>query len=193
MSKSEVGVIPETEFDSKFGLAYASVFVDESQLASLDRSVRTTPFVNKAWETVLVPYGLYGIITNATEFKALERAALEVGDEVAIITDIEPIPPHRYSVLTTWDEQSFEAACDTGFLKHVDSVLFGRSMGWGAFCATDDYSWIGGHAGFMQVFIAEAGGITVLRDRFLSFASDEWQVDSAFRDALLERVGWLAR
>ena len=136
---------------------------------------------------ILTPYGLN---FEDVDYQALSIAAKHMNDREVIITDIETIPPHQCTVVIPWERAVLEQIRSNTILGHVECGLFGQSGTWGALCNTDDYCCLGGKHNFMNVFLAEAGGFSALRERFYRFAQSEWHLDSVVRRQVLKKVGW---
>ena len=149
------------------------------------RPAHDRPFRNPEWEIVLVPYGLY---MKRDVFTALAEAAQRSGDQEAIIMNAEVLVPEP-AIAIPWIYSALdEARCTT--LGHFEAHLFSQSMSWGVVCSPDDFSCIAGGPGFMNILVETLGGLDSIRQRFLTFVSDEWSVPNDVRQKVLQSVGW---
>ena len=142
-------------------------------------------------EIVLV---LNGSNMEEQDFRGLTLAAEAYGDRQIIIADAETNEPSEAAVLIDASFSSFEAAKSRPGtrLAILDLHLFGQSGNWGGICVAslDDVALLGGDSRFVARFVAAAGGMAVLRDRFLEFATTEWSIGEEARSHLLAMVGW---
>jgi len=171
------------EFDKDFGFLHRSIFSGEGY------DVR--PFVPVEWEMLLVPYGCS---MEGQDFRGLLLAAEAYGDREIIIADAETNQPSEAAVVIEASCTAFETAKSRPGtnLAIIDIHLFGKSGRWGCICAAscDDVAIVGGDSAFITRFLEAVGGIVALRDRFLEFATTEWDIGDQARSRLMGMVGW---
>ena len=143
------------------------------------------PFRNPAWDTFLFPYRLE---MEEDVFNAIAQAARQLGDHELIIMNAEVLVPEPAAAISWSYSELDEVRCTT--LGHFESHLYGHSASWGMVCAVDDFSRLGGRAPFMNVVAKALGGRVAIRERFLRFAAQEWQVTQEFRRKVLRSAGW---
>jgi len=157
------------------------------------RSVQDGPFRDPNWGRLLVPYKLrfYDGV-----YEAVAKAAQSLGDAEAIITVVETLPPYEDSAVISWDRENIDKA-HCSIFGAFNTHLFGMSGTWGILCDYEDFSCVGGCERFMRRFLEEAGGMEILKRRFLAFAEELWGGSGPEYDEwveqLLRSVGWEAR
>lgn len=171
------------EFDNEYGSLHHSIFSQEG--------ADGRPFVPMDWKSFLVPYG-YNM--EEQDFRGLALAAKSCGDQEIVIVDAEANQPSEAAIVIEASWSAFETAKfrPNTNLTVMDTHLFGRSGSWGCICAAscDDVAIVGAEPDFIARFLEAVGGIALLRDRFLEFATLEWSIGKEARSHLLEIVGW---
>lgn len=175
-----VSTISQKQFNASFLSDFRAVFTG--------RGVGEVPFVDDTWEMMLLAYGM-DIIES--DFNSIVEAALAVQDREVLITGVESLPPHQDNYLLPFTREAWEEVRCDSVLGHIECAVFGSSNKWGVICSpVNDFCCVAGDKDFMNVFVSSAGGREAVKERFIRFASEEWEVDVAYKDALILAVGW---
>lgn len=144
-------------------------------------------FLNSAWKSILLPYGLY----SQDNFEAIAQAAKEVGDYELIIKDAEILDPaEKLAIAMPWLYSAFDAVRCNTILNHFDFYLFGKSAKWGGISSVNDYLYIAGEQVFIGNLLKIFGGIETVRIRFFDFLKEEHIPRTSSMEKILRNIGW---
>lgn len=164
-----------------FQLYLAGVF----QRVFSGRSIAEGCFKNESWEMALLPGGL---LLPETDLFALGVASSAVGDSDCIVTDISLEPAHQKTALTSWARSEF-AYIELAAQMTLESAMFGLSEKWGVYLGTaGSCSCVGGDPSFMSAFFKHEGGREIVKERFLTFAKNEWELWPEHQPAIIGKV-----
>ncbi len=79
---------------------------------------------------------------TGSDFEKIKRLCEQWGDKSIIITDIEPIPSHQFTMVVTPDVKEIDRASRT-LLGHFEAHVFGLSKKWGLICTLESGSYLG--------------------------------------------------
>jgi hypothetical protein len=146
---------------------------------------------DQSWKAVLLPGGL---VLDDDHFSALASVAQRAGDHTVAVTAYAEQGRREPHFELAWSRADFEELATETVLGHVDTVVFGGSESWGLLASPESFAVLGGTPGFMDAFVAAAGGQDSLEDRFRSVAEEgvvgHGAAGEQYVDALLTAVGW---
>lgn len=149
------------------------------------RGIAQGCFANESWEMTLLPGGL---LLPENELLALQRAARAVGDLDCIVTDVSLEPPHQNTALISWARTEF-AYIELAGQMTLESAMLGLSERWGVYLGTvGSYTCVGGDRIFMDTFFEHAGGRDSVKERFLTYAEEEWELWPEHQSPIIKRI-----
>jgi hypothetical protein len=171
-------------FDSDYRAVFERVFLPPKTVSN----PRAIPFADRSWQVVAV-LAVYGF--EPPEYDALRSAARSAGDTEAVIMDAEAEPRPLYPAVFSWPDAWMRDLTGDGRFG-MDLALFGRSGRWGAYLLFESYiAYVGGEPGFMDVFLADIGGIEVIKRRLKeAVAETESPWDLRCMSETLAGLGW---
>ncbi len=175
--------LSQEEFAARYGEVFDRIFLPPKSLADL----WAIPFRDQTWQAVAV-VALHDL--EPSDYRSLVRASQEVGDEQAIITDVEALPRHQRSILFCWPTEGLGDLYAAGPFG-ADAAVFGLSGSWGVYFEWEPrLAYVAGTRVFMDAFLTERG-IEAIKER-LRHVVGETDDDQTLTEisGVLQRLGW---
>lgn len=124
-------------------------------------------FRDASWKRAVF---LGGLNLSLDDFVHVAEMARSLGDETAIVTDVETIPPHQFTAEIAWSHEALLRVWYGSILGHVDTHIFGLSRRWGGIALNDlNVLVVGSEQQVIGTLMDAAGGEAHLRDEFEAF------------------------